>query len=82
MSFIIGLSNIDNIEIIVKLLKENNIKDLVISPGGTNIPIIKAVQDDAFFNCYLAFFYDMNSLCIRRNISFTGDFVCDAHSDK
>lgn len=46
------LSNIDNIEIIVKLLKENNIKNLVISPGGTNIPIIKAVQDDAFFNCY------------------------------
>lgn len=34
------------------LLKENGIKDLVISPGGTNIPIIKAVQDDNFFNCY------------------------------
>lgn len=45
-------SNIDNIEIVVKLLKENNISDLVISPGGTNIPVIKAVQDDEFFNCY------------------------------
>lgn len=45
-------SNINNVEIVVKLLKENNIKDLVISPGGTNIPVIKAVQDDPFFRCY------------------------------
>lgn len=45
-------SNVDNVNILVTLLKENGIKDLVISPGGTNIPIIKAVQDDNFFNCY------------------------------
>lgn len=45
-------SNINNVEILVDLLKENNIKDLVISPGGTNIPVIKAVQDDPFFKCY------------------------------
>lgn len=44
--------NIENINIVVKLLKENKIKDLVISPGGTNISLIKAVQDDSFFNCY------------------------------
>lgn len=44
--------NVENINIVVKLLKENKIKDLVISPGGTNIPLIKAVQDDPFFNCY------------------------------
>lgn len=44
--------NIENINIVVKLLKENKIKDLVISPGGTNIPLIKAVQDDPFFSCY------------------------------
>lgn len=44
--------NIENINIVVKLLKENKIKELVISPGGTNIPLIKAVQDDSFFNCY------------------------------
>ena len=42
--------NIENINIVVKLLKENKIRDLVISPGGTNIPLIKAVQDDSFFN--------------------------------
>lgn len=45
-------SNIDNIEIVVSILKQNNIKNLVISPGGTNIPIIKKVQDDDFFNCF------------------------------
>lgn len=44
--------NINNVEIVVKLLKDNNIKALVISPGGTNIPVIEAVQDDPFFKCY------------------------------
>lgn len=44
-----NFSNIDNIDIVVKLLKENNVRDLIISPGGTNIPIIRAVQNDDFF---------------------------------
>ena len=47
-----GYKNIENINIVVNLLKENKIRDLVISPGGTNIPLIRAVQDDSFFNCY------------------------------
>lgn len=47
-----NFANIDNVNIVVTLLKENNICDLVISPGGTNISVIKAVQDDEFFNCY------------------------------
>lgn len=45
-------SNINNIEIVIRLLKENNFNTLIISPGGTNIPIIRAVQDDPFFKCY------------------------------
>lgn len=44
--------NYKNIEIVIDLLKENNIKNIVISPGGTNIPFVKAVQDDDFFSCY------------------------------
>lgn len=44
--------NIENIKLVVKLLKEHDIRNLVISPGGTNIPLIKEVQDDAFFRCY------------------------------
>ena len=54
--------NIENINIVVKLLKENKIRDLVISPGGTNIPLIKAVQDDSFFNC--------NSVVDERSASY------------
>lgn len=45
-------TNYDNITIIVYLLKKNSINELVISPGGTNIPLIEEVQDDPFFNCY------------------------------
>lgn len=44
--------NEDNISIIVRLLKENKIRDLVISPGGTNIPIVEKVQDDDYFSCH------------------------------
>ena len=46
------VSNNDNISILVKILKENNIRDIVISPGGTNINFVNAVQDDPFFTCY------------------------------
>lgn len=44
--------NLDNINLIVQLLKENNINQIVISPGGTNIPLIKLVENDSFFTCY------------------------------
>ena len=44
--------NAKNIEIVVKLLKENNIRRIVISPGGTNIPLVKAIQKDDHFICY------------------------------
>lgn len=44
--------NIKNIEIVVDLLKKNGIRHIVMSPGGTNIPFVKAVQDDEFFTCY------------------------------
>lgn len=46
------MDNIENINIIVKALKKNNIRRIVISPGGTNIPFVSAVQDDDFFSCY------------------------------
>lgn len=37
---------------LIKALKENNIKDVVINPGGTNIKLVKLIQDDPFFTCY------------------------------
>lgn len=44
--------NIKNIELVYELLKEHNIKHIVISPGGTNIPLVKKIQNDSFFKCY------------------------------
>lgn len=46
------MNNNKNIEIVVELLKKHNINKVVISPGGTNIAIIKAIQDDSYFTCY------------------------------
>lgn len=37
---------------LIKILKENDIKDIVINPGGTNIKFVKLVQEDSYFNCY------------------------------
>ena len=42
----------ENVQIVVALLKKYFIRHIVISPGGTNIPFVQAVQDDSFFKCY------------------------------
>lgn len=44
--------NLENIKMIIEILKENSIKDIVISPGGTNAKFISMIQNDTFFNCY------------------------------
>lgn len=41
-----------NIQILISLLKEYNIKDIIISPGTTNISFVASVQMDDFFNIY------------------------------
>ena len=41
-----------NIQIVIATLKAHGINQLVLSPGGTNAPFIRNVQDDDFFNCY------------------------------
>ena len=45
-------SNKKNISMLIKLMKENNIRYVVISPGGTNASFVKAIQEDVFFKCY------------------------------
>lgn len=44
--------NEDNINIVVDILKQHSVSNVVISPGGTNIPFIKMIQDDNAFSCY------------------------------
>ena len=36
----------ENVRIVIAMLKQYGIHHIVISPGGTNIPISQAVQDD------------------------------------
>lgn len=43
---------LENARIVVSLLKKHKIHYIVLSPGGSNIPIIQAVQEDPFFTCY------------------------------
>ena len=42
----------ENVRIVISLLKQYNIRHIVVSPGGTNIAISQAVQNDPFFKCY------------------------------
>lgn len=42
----------ENVRIVIALLKAFDIRQIVVSPGGTNIPISQAVQEDPFFKCY------------------------------
>jgi len=42
----------ENVRIVIAALKAYNIRHIVVSPGGTNIPISQAVQEDPFFHCY------------------------------
>lgn len=46
------ISSIKNVTTLVSLLKDYGIKDIVMAPGGSNIPIIHLIESDAFFNCY------------------------------
>lgn len=43
---------LENARIVIALLKAHNIRHIVLSPGGSNIPIVSGVQDDPFFSCY------------------------------
>lgn len=45
-------TSIKNVQILLSLLKEYNVKKIVISPGGNNIPIIHSIEEDDFFTCY------------------------------
>ena len=45
-------STIKNVQILVALLKEHNIRRIVISPGGNNIPVIHSLDTDPDFLCY------------------------------
>lgn len=43
---------LENARIVISLLKQHNIRHIVLSPGGSNIPIVQGVQEDSFFICH------------------------------
>ena len=45
-------SNIPGVQILISLLKQYNIRHLVISPGTRNTPLVHSVECDDFFKCY------------------------------
>ena len=45
-------TSLKNYQIIISLLKQNNIKHLVLSAGTRNIPFVQSVENDPFFICY------------------------------
>ncbi len=45
-------SSIKNVQILVSYMKAYGIKHVVLSPGGSDIPIIHSIETDSFFSCY------------------------------
>lgn len=45
-------TNLINVQIIISLLKQHNIKHLVLSPGTRDVPLVHSVEMDPFFTCY------------------------------
>lgn len=45
-------STIKSIQLLTALLKKYNINKLVLSPGGSDIPIIHSLENDDFFECH------------------------------
>ena len=41
-----------NIQILISLLKQHDIRDIIINPGATNVSFVASVQNDDFFNIY------------------------------
>lgn len=45
-------SNIKSVQILISLLKQYGVKEIVLSPGGSDIPLIHSIETDKDFNCY------------------------------
>lgn len=45
-------SSFRSVQILIDLLKQYKIKDIVLSPGGSDIPIVHSIETDEYFKCY------------------------------
>lgn len=51
----IRYTNEKNTLVLISLLKEHGIKNVIVSPGTTNVSFVASIQQDSFFNLYSAF---------------------------
>lgn len=45
-------TSLKNVQILIALLKEYGVHNVVLSPGGRNVPFVQSVENDPFFSCY------------------------------
>lgn len=45
-------TNIENVQILIALMKKFEVKYVVMSPGGSDIPIIHSLENDPYFECF------------------------------
>lgn len=45
-------TKVENVRMLLTLLKKHGVRHIVTSPGGTNIPIVQGLQQDSYFKCY------------------------------
>lgn len=45
-------TDIKSVQLLVALLKEYHIQNIVLSPGGSDIPIIHSIEEDPYFRCF------------------------------
>ena len=41
-----------NVQILLALMKANNIKKVIVSPGATNFTFVGSIQNDPYFEIY------------------------------
>ena len=45
-------SSFRSVQILLDLLKQYGIQDIILSPGGSDIPLIHSIETDGYFKCY------------------------------
>ena len=48
-------SDARNVQLVIALLKKYGIRNVIASPGTTNVPFVYSVQNDSFFRVLTAF---------------------------
>lgn len=52
MSTVNGYTDEVNIQILVALMKHHGVKQVVVSPGATNVTFVACLQRDSYFRIY------------------------------